>query len=506
MNKKKWIILALAAVLLGGGGYVGYQKFGASGPEVEDTLIEEPVFETAAVEIGDVTQTIFAPGSVEAKAREEVTPEVNGKIEKLYVQEGQTVSKGDVLFTMDTTDDLLEVQKQELAITRTQKELDELKQKKDRIITQDGGQVLEVLVKEGDEVTPETVVAKLRMQGYLKITGKFTAYESEHFHVGQEVKVFLSSSLSFLEGTVIKVDKAGKKELSLGSAHDVEVLVKNPGALYPGDVGEVQYTDEKGVFYASQIPTEFEYPDDIEVKADTYGTVDKVNIEKDDIVTKGQVLMQMDTSSAELELREKELSLAEAKLTLEQKKRDIAKKQVTAPIGGVITKLNVKAGETPDSGEPAAIIMDTSAVYFVAAVDETDIPKITLGQQVDVYLTAFGNQFFQGKVIEIPKEGTVEEQDVRFQVKVELSEAADMKHGMTGDCDIYVAHREGVKRLPLNAVEILEEGKGNVMVKDPATGEAVPKEVEIGVEGTEYIEIVNGLSEGEEVIVMGGMF
>lgn len=507
MKTKKWIIIAAAAaVLLGGGGYLGYAYLSSSEPEGEETLAEEPVFPTAAVEIGDVKQTIFAPGKVEAKAREEVRLEVSGKVKRLLVQEGQTVNKGDILFTLDTTDDMLELQKQQLAIVRAQKELEELKQKKDRIVSQDEGKVTEVLVKEGDVVTPDTVVAKLMMTGYLQITGKFTAYEIEQFHVGQKMKVFISSSISFLEGTVIKIDTTGKKELGLGGEHDVVVLVKNPGALYAGDLGEVQYTDEKGLFYASQIRTPFEFPDEIEVKSGTHGKVKQVMIKEDDLIKPGQVLVQMDMSSAELELREKELSVMESQLILDQKNRDISKKQVEAPISGVITKLNVKEGETANGSEPAAIIMDTSTVYFVAAVDEMDIPKIELGQTVDVYLTAFGNEFFQGKVVEIPKEGTVEEQDVRFEVKVELRDASQMKHGMTGDCDIYVAQKEGVIRLPLHAVEVLEEGRGTVMVKDPATGEAVPKEVEIGVEGTDYVEIVSGLSEGEEVLLMGGGF
>jgi multidrug efflux pump subunit AcrA (membrane-fusion protein) len=120
---------------------------------------------------------------------------------------------------------------------------------------------------------------------------------------------------------------------------------------------------------------------------------------------------------------------------------------------------------------------------------------------VDVYVTAFGNRPFKGKVIEIPKEGTKEDKSVRFAVKVELSETSEMKHGMTGDCDIYVEQKDQVKRLPLNAVEVMEEGKGTVMIKDPATGQPSPKEVEIGVEGSDFIEIKSGLEEGAEVLV-----
>lgn len=501
MNKKKWIILAAVCVLVGGGGYFGYAHLKAEDASGGEQQPEKPSFPTVMVDVGEVKKTIFSSGSIEAKAREEVRPELSGKIERLLVREGQTVKKGDVLFTVDSTDAMLELQKQELVITRAQKDLAELKGKKDRIVSAQSGKVKEVLVKEGDTVTEETVVAKLVNTDYLKIVGKFTAYEAEHFHVGQKVKVFITASLSYAEGTVTKVDLTGKKEKGVGGVHDVEVLLKKPGALYVGDMGEVQYVDPTGLLYASQVATPFELPDDIEVLAGTSGKIGKVEVEQDDLVREGQLLMKMDMSSADLELKEKELSLKEALLTLEQKKREIEKKQVVAPIGGVITKLNVKEGETPSSGEPAAIIMDTSAVYFMAAVDEMDIPAIQLGQAVDVYVTAFGNRPFPGKVVEIPKEGTKEDKSVRFAVKVELTETTGMKHGMTGDCDIFVEKKDHVKRLPINAVEVMEEGKGTVMVKDPSTGEPVLKEVEIGVEGSDFIEIKNGLSEGEEVLI-----
>jgi HlyD family secretion protein len=309
----------------------------------------------------------------------------------------------------------------------------------------------------------------------------------------------------YTEGTISKIDPTGSKELGLGGAHNVEVMVPKQGAMYPGDKGEVQYVNDKGILFASQIATPFELPDDIEVKAGTHGKIDTLLIEKDDVIKEGQLIANMDVSSAELDLKAKQVDLAGALLTIEQKKREIEQKQVKAPISGVITKLDVKEGQSSEGSEVAAIIMDTSNVYFMAAVDEIDIPAIKLGQSVDVYVTAFGNRPFKGKVVEIPKEGTKEEKEVRFEVKVELVEASEMKHGMTGDSDIFIDQKENVLRLPLNAVEVMDEGKGTVMVKNPEGGEPMPKEVEVGIEGTDYVEIVSGLEEGEEVLLMGSM-
>jgi multidrug efflux pump subunit AcrA (membrane-fusion protein) len=83
----------------------------------------------------------------------------------------------------------------------------------------------------------------------------------------------------------------------------VEVLVKKPGALYVGDLGEVQWVNPSGVLFASQVATPFEDPDDVEIVAGTHGKVGKVEVENGDEVKAGQLLAKMDMSASELDLR-----------------------------------------------------------------------------------------------------------------------------------------------------------------------------------------------------------
>lgn len=523
--KKKWIILSLVTVLLGGGGY-GTYKYMSSGEEAVDPAMgEAPSFPTAMADVGEVKKTIYATGTVEAKEREEIKAELGGKVEQLLVKEGQKVKAGDVLFTIDTSDAALELRKQDLALARVQKDMDELKKRKPTIHANRAGKVKTVSIKEGDEVTPDTVVAKVINTEYLKISGRFSTYEAEHFRVGMKVKVFLPSSLSYIEGTVSKVDlfgsvqsdgdkktdsnnseekPVGSKSVTFKAPQNVEVMVKKPGALFAGDQGVIQYIDEKGALYSSTAPAPFSLPDEIEIYAGTSGKVKRVAIGEDDIVTDGQLVAEMDTSNNELEHREKELSLLEAQLTMAQKQKEVAKNRVIAPIDGEVTKLEIKAGDTIDTGKVAMVLMDTSAFTFQAAVDELDIPAIKLGQTADVYVTAFGDQPFKGKVISIPTEGTKNEKNVSFTVEVAMENNGKLSHGMTGDCDINISNKANVTRLPAQAVEVLEAGKGNVMVKDPASGEPTPKEVEIGVEGSEFVEIIKGVAPGEEVLLMNG--
>ncbi|TPG88099.1 HlyD family efflux transporter periplasmic adaptor subunit, partial [Brevibacillus laterosporus] len=432
-------------------------------------------------------------------ARQEVKPDVSGKVESLAVKEGQRVKKGDLLFTMEATDAGFEIEKQKLSMARIQKEIKDLKDRKDRIEANAGGVVKELMIKRGGDVTPETVIAKVNDPNYIKITGYFSPYEAELLREGQKVKVFLPSSMTYVDGEIDRIDMEGTKQDGKMAQHAVDVLVKNTGGLYVNDLGSVEYTDAQGLKYASQGNTPFTKADDIEILAGTTGKVGEVLFKKGDTLKKNQLLAKMDSEADKTEIEEKELNWKEAQLGMDQKVRDLSKRRVVAPISGEITKLNVKVGEAL-GGDPAAIIMDTSSVTFKASVDELDFPQVKVGQTVDVYITAFGTKAFKGTVTELPKEGTKQDKAVRFEVKIAVEDSSQMKHGMSGDCDINIHKKENAMRLPVNAVEVVEEGKGMVMVKGPS-GDPVPKDVEIGIEGAEYVEIVSGLKAGDEVVI-----
>ncbi|QOS98905.1 HlyD family efflux transporter periplasmic adaptor subunit [Brevibacterium sp. JNUCC-42] len=494
---KKVLISAITVLVLAGGGYGGYKYFVPA--DASQEIVEPPMLQTVAVETGEVKKTVYSTGTVEATARQEVKTDVSGKVESLAVKEGQRVKKGDLLFTMEATDAGFEIEKQKLSMARIQKEIKDLKDRKDRIEANAGGVVKELMIKRGADVTPETVIAKVNDPNYIKITGYFSPYEAELLREGQKVKVFLPSSMTYVEGEIDRIDMEGTKQDGKMAQHAVDVLVENTGGLYENDLGSVEYTDAKGLKYASQGNSPFTKADDIEILAGTTGKVGEVLFKKGDTLKKNQLLAKMDREADKTEIEEKELNWKEAQLGMDQKVRDLSKRRVVAPISGEITKLNVKVGEAL-GGDPAAIIMDTSSVTFRASVDELDFPQVKVGQTVDVYITAFGTKAFKGTVTELPKEGTKQDKAVRFEVKIAVEDSSQMKHGMSGDCDINIHKKENVMRLPVNAVEVVEEGKGMVMVKGPS-GDPVPKDVEIGIEGAEYVEIVSGLKAGDEVVI-----
>ncbi|MGD8188925.1 efflux RND transporter periplasmic adaptor subunit [Brevibacillus ginsengisoli] len=503
MSKKKWIIIGSFAIVLVGG-FFGWKYWHSQSVAQEQTPDMKQELPTVQADNGEVKRTIYATGTVEAKEHEDVKADLSAKVEKLFVKEGQHVNKGDVLFTFDSQDAELQLQKQEIALAKNEREIMKLNKRKSVIQSDQQGKVTEVLVKTGDEVTENTVIAKLVDVEHLDIVGKFFSIQMGSVKPGQKVRVFLRQYLTYADGVVIDVDHIGEKVDDAGILYSVKVRVKKQGEIGVGEPAQVEFRSPTGEIAMSQNVDKFKFPEGIEVTARTEGKVNKVLVRKDDAIKAGQLLVEMDKDASEMDKKEKEISLQEARLELVQKRRDISKKQVTASVSGVVTKLNIKEGDTLDSSKPAMVIMDMSEVYMKASVDEVDIPYIQVGQTVDVFVTAFGNKAFPGKVIKIPQEGTTQDKTVRFEVKIAIQDSSKMKHGMTGDCDINVNKVTNVVRLPSNAVQVTEEGKGTVMVKNPQNGQPTPKEVQIGVEGADFIEIKSGIKAGDEVLVSPG--
>jgi len=254
---------------------------------------------------------------------------------------------------------------------------------------------------------------------------------------------------------------------------------------------------------------------DVQISADVMGRIEKMPVREGDTVRTGQLLVQIDSRSREMDVaqakgsllsansaletasinleREKQLFQknlsSQASLDLAQSNYDQAYAQVQvsqanldgaqdqlekttirAPMSGVITKLNSEVGENVVIGTmnaPGTVIMvisDLSAIEIEADVDETDVASVKLGQDVKIALDAFPDTTFKGKVTEVgnsAKESSlgISDKVTNFTVKVLILDTIpEIKPGMTASVDITTARREDVVKVPSGAVVMRPEG------------------------------------------------
>ena len=176
---------------------------------------------------------------------------------------------------------------------------------------------------------------------------------------------------------------------------------------------------------------------------------------------------------------------------------------IAAPFEGLISDLKF-----PDPGinvgatDVIAAIVDPETVYFEAEVDEVEIGKIFAGQEAEVVFDAYPEETVFSRVSEIGfSPVTLSGGGKGYRVKLTLpGENRDLKYklGMSGDAKLAVAEKVEVLTLPAVAVS---EKEGKKLVKQKQGKEVVEKEITVGLETEERVEILEGVREGEKVIV-----
>jgi len=200
---------------------------------------------------------------------------------------------------------------------------------------------------------------------------------------------------------------------------------------------------------------------------------------------------------------ENDVTNADSELALAQAKYDAAKAvleslEIKAPFKGIVFAVNAQSGETYQSETSLFTIGDPKALEVVANVTEEDYPLLTIGQAVEVFFDARPDVTVTGKVDRIiPKR--IEGDRPLYNIYISLDDVPDgLADGMTSDTAITIAERTGVLCLPRAVVRASSGNTTTVKVWDGT--QAIAREITTGLRGDTYVEIVSGLSEGDQVV------
>ncbi len=204
------------------------------------------------------------------------------------------------------------------------------------------------------------------------------------------------------------------------------------------------------------------------------------------------------------DLARAEARLAQAQAQTEQVRVRIADATLRAPFAGAIAAVNVAPGEIVGAQDLPITLIDDSRYLVKVTVDEVDIARVRVGQPVDVLIDALGGVSLTGTVQNIAARPQPESAVTAYQVTVAIDSATDnLMPGMTATATIVADRRTDVLSVPAGALRA-EEGRTLVDVVTTApdgTRTLDPREVEVGLRVGAQVEIVSGLSAGEEVVV-----
>ncbi len=275
----------------------------------------------------------------------------------------------------------------------------------------------------------------------------------------------------------------------------------------------------------------------IDVRARRSGQVIALLKEEGDPVRAGTVLARLDADAAQISVAQREVAYREAeqryeredalfqrnlgsrqtyesaktqfesaKAQLDQAKLDLSYTAIKAPIEGIMTLRNIEVGNMVTNNQVVASVAKFDPLLARIQVTEKDFGKITVGQTARITVEAAPEREFTGTVKMISPVVDPESGTVKVTVEIPRIDESLLRPGMFASVYIITETRRNTLVIPKRALVL--EGEGNQVFTfetDPESGrgQAQRKRIEIGFTDSDRLEILNGLSEGEQVITVG---
>lgn len=301
----------------------------------------------------------------------------------------------------------------------------------------------------------------------------------------------------------------------------------------------------------------------VEVGTQVSGIIDKIYVDYNSVVKKGQVIAELDktnliselkSATSQLESAKSDLSYQQsnfsrmktlygkglisandyesARLSLQQAQSLVAQRQeavnkaqtnlsyatITSPIDGVVLSKSVEEGQTVASSFSTptlfTIVKDMTDMRVVASVDEADIGQVKVGQRVTYTVDAYPDETFEGTVTQVRNEATTENNVVTYEVVISAPNPdLKLKPGLTANVTIYTLEQSGIVSVPTKALRFTPtketvgakdkivdcNGTHKLWVREGKTFKAYS--VQTGITNGTRTQILSGVKEGTVVVV-----
>jgi HlyD family secretion protein len=171
--------------------------------------------------------------------------------------------------------------------------------------------------------------------------------------------------------------------------------------------------------------------------------------------------------------------------------------EVRTPIDGIVLSREIELGQVVSINEPLYRVGDVTNFVLECAVDEADVDQLAVGKKAVATFYAFGTQTFQGTVTEILPDADRAKKTFLARVRL-LDPPPGLRSGMSAELNMIIDERPGVLLAPLQAVDSAS------MVRLVKGSRIVVSTVKLGIRGVSRVEILDGLHEGDHVVVEGG--
>jgi HlyD family secretion protein len=513
-KKTKGIIIIATAVVAVVAGVLIYTTVSAKKSQAKLNT----TYGTDTATIGNISLTVSGSGNLGTSKTFEVKADSHLEILDVLVSEGDAITEGQVLATLDIeamqdySDDLLsQINTQQIQIDTTNNVITKLS-----IKSPVDGWVKNLVLGEDDAI--EDAMSEY---GYIAVisTEQRELISAEGSGLAVDAAVRVKCENTWYDGTVISED--GKLFVSIDSitrtvGADAVVCDESEAELFTGQIE-----------LASFVPIE-----------SSNGVITDVKFSEDEAIEQGDTLFSAEQYSTTV--KDLYSQLEDLKAEYDALQLLIADGKITASASGVVNNLFISGGMPCEKGASMIMLNSTNDLQATVSVDELDINSIQIGQSVSVTLDSLPNEVFTGEVSRISDLGTASGGITTYDVDVSVEGNENFKLGMTVSCEITAQEAIDAVLIPVDDV-LTTNSKSYVMVsveRTEAEKSAIKKlisdgdytglaeymgadatalnimrltdstqllyaevrAVETGIENAYFVEIKSGLSVGEKVL------
>lgn len=486
---------------------------------------------TVEVTRGSLKVTVSGNGKVEFLEREDLVAKTIATVSKVNVSDGDFVKKGDIIAQIDMSDiisakqDELKILKnridlQQVSVKEQVRSLDEIKRIKDNttVASDYTGILSEFTIRAGDNVLEDQRYGAIKDNSKVKLTLPFEKSQIANLKIGHRVNIYLIDYLDKdvkTQGEVVSIKNSQDGGQVIA---DVEVVLDLKDGFEAGANASFSVM-VNGTVIPPLTTGKIEWIDTYTLNSKEKGRVKEVFVEQGDEITKGDIIFTLENKNIDLDIEKAQYALEGAQIELdnlnEQLRRlnndlddIIAESFIESPFDGRVSNLEIKQGDDTEIGTIIATVYSNAELVVPIQIDELDITKVEVGQSAEVRLDALQDGIFTGKVDDIAIEGVNTMGIGSFEVVIQLSDYKGIKPGMSANVEILISEKAHALILPIEAVrQVDDEYMVKIAKNDESQGADTVQEqmvlVKVGLVSDSFVEILEGLSEGDEVIIAG---
>jgi HlyD family secretion protein len=360
------------------------------------------------------------------------------------------------------------------------------------------GTVQEVNVEVSDAVKKGDVLAKLDNASILSLQQSVTSAKIALQNAQDALQNAQTQGVADAQRAVVEAQQQLSNAQTQGPLN-----IAN--AQYAADNAQENYNDSLAQFMTGKITAQELDNSRTQLEmANLNLEIAKQNADKavadaqDNLTAAEQALANTGPGSLDIELKQQQVASAQA--VLDNAEAALGNATLVAPFDGIVSQVNVDAGQTVSAGTVAIVIIDPSNVEMSATVDEIDVPQVQVGQKVVVSLDALPNDEFSGVVSTISIVGNSQSGVVSYPVTIKLTDPSgvQLRQGMSATATITTQEVDNVLLVPAAAIS---SSSTNPTVTVMVNGVPEVRSVKVGQSNDQYTEIVSGLNAGDEVVI-----